>query len=224
MILCIDKVLTDDQLQRIRQTLDASDFRDGRKTAGWHARTVKRNQQASSQEPAIAALRDEVMQTLSAHTLFQIAARPRRMKPVMFSRYQQGMTYGNHVDDAVMPTPQGPMRTDLSFTIFLGDPDSYEGGELVTETTQGEQRFKLPAGSMILYPSSTLHRVDPVTQGQRLAAVGWLQSQVRQPEQREVLFDLDTTRRQIFERDGKTAEFDNISKSLANLLRMWAEI
>ncbi|MBR9771273.1 Fe2+-dependent dioxygenase [Halomonas sp. DP5N14-9] len=224
MILCIDKVLTDDQLQRIRQTLDASDFRDGRETAGWHARTVKRNQQASSQEPAIAALRDEVMQTLSAHTLFQIAARPRRMKPVMFSRYQQGMTYGNHVDDAVMPTPQGPMRTDLSFTIFLGDPDSYEGGELVTETTQGEQRFKLPAGSMILYPSSTLHRVDPVTQGQRLAAVGWLQSQVRQPEQREVLFDLDTTRRQIFERDGKTAEFDSISKSLANLLRMWAEI
>ncbi|KJZ06494.1 MULTISPECIES: Fe2+-dependent dioxygenase [unclassified Halomonas] len=224
MILCIDKVLTDDQLQRIRQTLDASDFRDGRETAGWHARTVKRNQQASSQEPAIAALRDEVMQTLSAHTLFQIAARPRRMKPVMFSRYQQGMTYGNHVDDAVMPTPQGPMRTDLSFTIFLGDPDSYEGGELVTETTQGEQRFKLPAGSMILYPSSTLHRVDPVTQGQRLAAVGWLQSQVRHPEQREVLFDLDTTRRQIFERDGKTAEFDSISKSLANLLRMWAEI
>lgn len=224
MILCIDKVLTDDQLQRICQTLDASDFRDGRETAGWHARTVKRNQQASSQEPAIAALRDEVMQTLSAHTLFQIAARPRRMKPVMFSRYQQGMTYGNHVDDAVMPTPQGPMRTDLSFTIFLGDPDSYEGGELVTETTQGEQRFKLPAGSMILYPSSTLHRVDPVTQGQRLAAVGWLQSQVRHPEQREVLFDLDTTRRQIFERDGKTAEFDSISKSLANLLRMWAEI
>ena len=224
MILCIDKVLTDDQLQRIRQTLDASDFRDGRETAGWHARTVKRNQQASSQEPAIAALRDEVMQTLSAHTLFQIAARPRRMKPVMFSRYQQGMTYGNHVDDAVMPTPQGPMRTDLSFTLFLGDPDSYEGGELVTETTQGEQRFKLPAGSMILYPSSTLHRVDPVTQGERLAAVGWLQSQVRQPEQREVLFDLDTTRRQIFERDGKTAEFDAISKSLANLLRMWAEV
>ena len=224
MILCIDKVLTDDQLQRIRQTLDASDFRDGRETAGWHARTVKRNQQASSQEPAIAALRDEVMQTLSAHTLFQIAARPRRMKPVMFSRYQQGMTYGNHVDDAVMPTPQGPMRTDLSFTIFLGDPDSYEGGELVTETTQGEQRFKLPAGSMILYPSSTLHRVDPVTQGQRLAAVGWLQSQVRHPEQREVLFDLDTTRRQIFERDGKTAEFDSISKSLANLLRIWGEI
>ena len=224
MILCIDKVLSGDQIQRIRQALDASDFRDGRETAGWHARTVKRNQQASSQEPAIAALRDEVMQTLSAHTLFQIAARPRRMKPVMFSRYQQGMTYGNHVDDAVMPTPQGPMRTDLSFTIFLGDPDSYEGGELVTETTQGEQRFKLPAGSMILYPSSTLHRVDPVTQGERLAAVGWLQSQVRQPEQREVLFDLDTTRRQIFERDGKTAEFDAISKSLANLLRMWAEV
>lgn len=224
MILCIDKVLSGDQLQRIRQALDASDFRDGRETAGWHARTVKRNQQASSQDPAIAALRDEVMQTLSAHTLFQIAARPRRMKPVMFSRYQQGMTYGNHVDDAVMPTPQGPMRTDLSFTLFLGDPDSYEGGELVTETTQGEQRFKLPAGSMILYPSSTLHRVEAVTQGERLAAVGWLQSQVRQPEQREVLFDLDTTRRQIFERDGKTAEFDAISKSLANLLRMWAEI
>lgn len=224
MILCIDQVLSNELLTRIRQTLGEARFRDGKETAGWHARTVKQNQQASGQDPAIASLRDDVMKTLANHTLFQIAARPRRMKPVMFSRYQQGMTYGNHVDDAVMPTPQGPMRTDLSFTLFLEEPAHYDGGELIMDTPQGEQRYKLPAGSMILYPSSTLHRVDPVTRGERLAAVGWLQSQVRQPEQREILFDLDTTRRQIFERDGKTANFDAISKSLANLLRMWADI
>ena len=117
----------------------------------------------------------------------------------------------------------GGIRTDVSFTLFLGDPASYDGGELVMEGTGGEQAYKLDAGSMILYPSGALHRVEPVTRGARLAAVGWAQSLVRDPGKREILFDLDTARRAIFRQQGKTAEFDLISKSTANLMRLWAE-
>ncbi|MGQ7249738.1 Fe2+-dependent dioxygenase [Halomonas sp. V046] len=224
MILCIDRVLSDPMVTRLRSALETIEFRDGKETAGWHARTVKHNQQADGRDPGLAELKETIGDTLARHTLFQIAARPRRMKPVMFSRYQRGMQYGSHVDDAVMPSPQGPMRTDLSFTIFLTPPEEYDGGELVTDTTVGEQSYKLAAGSMILYPSSTLHRVAEVTRGERLAAVGWLQSQVRDPGQREILFDLDTARRRLFEEHGKTDTFDALSKSLANLQRMWAEV
>ncbi|GAA0631511.1 Fe2+-dependent dioxygenase [Halomonas beimenensis] len=224
VILCIDQAISPELLSRVRATLAETDFRDGRETAGWHARTVKQNEQADGRRPEIAELRQEVAKALQANPLFQMAARPKRMKPLMFSRYQEGMTYGNHVDDAIMATPQGAMRTDLSFTLFLNDPDSYDGGELLVDSTAGEQTYKLPAGALILYPSSTLHRVEPVTRGERLAAVGWAQSQVRDPQQREILFDLDTTRRQEFEANGKTRTFDMLSKSLANLLRMWAEV
>jgi PKHD-type hydroxylase len=129
------------------------------------------------------------------------------------------MAYGTHVDDALM----GGMRTDISFTLFLSDPESYDGGELVTESHAGEQPFKLPAGSLVLYPSTTLHRVEPVTRGSRLAAVGWVRSLVRDPARRELLFDLDTARKALFDRDGKSPEFDLLSKCGANLLRMWAE-
>ena len=224
MILCIDQVIPTPLLSRVQATLADTTYRDGRETAGWHARTVKQNEQADGRLPQVVRLRKELESTLQRHPLFQMAARPRRMKPLMFSRYQEGMSYGNHVDDAIMATPEEAMRTDLSFTLFLNDPDSYTGGELVIDTTAGEQTYKLPAGALVLYPSSTLHRVDPVTRGQRLAAVGWAQSQVRDPQQREILFDLDTTRRQEFEAHGKTRTFDMLSKSLANLLRMWAEI
>ncbi|MCK2182904.1 Fe2+-dependent dioxygenase [Halomonas getboli] len=224
MILCIDQAIPPELLSHVRTTLADSEFRDGRETAGWHARTVKQNQQADGRRPEIAELRQDIAKALQAHPLFQMAARPKRLKPLMFSRYQPGMSYGNHVDDAVMAGPQGAMRTDLSFTLFLNDPDGYEGGELLMDTTAGEQTYKLPAGGLILYPSSTLHRVEPVTRGERLAAVGWAQSQVRDPQQREILFDLDTTRRQEFDANGKTRTFDMLSKSLANLLRMWAEV
>ncbi|NWN84224.1 MAG: Fe2+-dependent dioxygenase [Halomonas sp.] len=224
MILCIDQAISPELLSRIRITLNDAAFRDGRETAGWHARTVKHNQQADGRHPEIAELHTAVAKDLQANPLFQMAARPRRMKPMMFSRYREGMSYGNHVDDAVMGTPQGAMRTDLSFTLFLNDPDNYDGGELLIDSSAGEQTYKLPAGALILYPSSTLHRVVPVTRGERLAVVGWAQSQVRDSQQREILFDLDTTRRQEFEANGKTRTFDMLSKSLANLLRMWADI
>jgi len=224
MILCIADVLSAQTLGQIRETLAASAFRDGRETAGWHARTVKRNSQADGRQPDVQAMRQRVDEAIQASTLFQMSARPRRTKPVLFSRYEPGMDYGGHVDDAVMGQDGDALRTDIAFTLFLSDPESYEGGELVTDTTAGEQQYKLPAGSMVVYPASTLHRVAPVTQGERLAAVGWCQSQVRDPAQREVLFDLDTSRRRIFQEQGKTEDFDAITKSVANLLRMWAEV
>ena len=129
------------------------------------------------------------------------------------------MHYGSHVDDALM----GGMRTNVSFTLFLSDPKSYDGGALAIESTSGEESFKLAAGSLVAYPSTSLHRVTAVTRGARLAAVGWARSFIRDPARRELLFDLDTARRQLFARDGKSAEFDLVSRSLANLLRMWAE-
>lgn len=224
MILCIGEILSDEQLKRVRAALDNGRFDDGRKTAGWHARLVKNNEQMQMADDAARALRAEVEKALTEHPVFQMAVRPAKMTPPMFSRYRDGMTYGNHVDDPVMGRGPGRLRTDISFTLFLDDPDSYEGGELVTETTAGEQRYKLSAGSAVVYPSSTLHRVEPVSQGQRRVAIGWIQSTVRDPAQREVLFDLDTARRQLFEREGKTAEFDLLTKSLANLQRFWAEI
>lgn len=224
MILCIGEVLSREQLARVRSTLDDGRFEDGRKTAGWHARLVKNNEQMQVADETAQALRAEVENALTGHPVFQMAARPAKMTPILFSRYRDGMTYGNHVDDPVMGRGAGRIRTDISFTLFLDDPDSYDGGELVTDTTAGEQSYKLPAGSVVVYPSSTLHRVEPVTRGQRRVAIGWIQSTIRDPAQREVLFDLDTARRQLFEREGKTAEFDLLTKSLANLQRFWAEI
>jgi PKHD-type hydroxylase len=129
------------------------------------------------------------------------------------------MHYGSHIDDALM----AGMRTDVAFTLFLSEPDSYDGGELVIENSAGEDTVKLASGSLVAYPATTLHRVADVRRGVRLAAVGWARSFIRDPAQRELLFDLDTARREMFAREGKSAEFDLVSKSLANLIRMWAE-
>lgn len=224
MILCIGNVLNEGQLQALRQVLGQASFRNGKDTAGWHARLVKNNEQADSRDKQVTALRQTVGNALENNPVFQMSARPLRSTPVMFSRYRIGMTYGNHVDDPVMGSGPDKLRTDLSFTLFLSDPDSYEGGELVTDTSAGESSYKLPAGALVLYPSSTLHRVEPVSSGERLVAVGWIQSTIRDPGHREILFDIDTARRQLFDRDGKSREFDLLSKSLSNLQRMWAEI
>ena len=224
MILCVADVLSGDELARIQQWVQTAEFVDGKLTAGWHARLVKHNQQVDRKSGVHRELTQTVMAALKRNELFQMAARPKVIRPPLFSRYEVGMSYGTHVDNAVMNAPSQSMRTDLSFTIFLNSPDSYEGGELVIENTRGEEAIKLEAGSMVIYPSSTLHRVETVTSGRRLVAVSWIQSQVRSPEQREILFDLDTTRRSLFKQQGKTAEFDQLTKSLANLMRMWVEI
>ncbi|AFY88736.1 2OG-Fe(II) oxygenase [Chroococcidiopsis thermalis PCC 7203] len=221
MILCIGNILNPTELETTIAKLEMAEFVDGKATAGWHARQVKHNTQLPQGSPALAIVRDIIDAALQRHALFQMAVRPYIVRPVTISRYDIGMSYGTHIDNALMYDPL--MRSDVSMTIFLSDPTTYEGGELIIESTQGEVAFKLPAGSAIVYPSSTLHRVEAVTQGVRLAAVTWIQSLVRDPQQREILFDLDTARQTLFEASGKTPVFDLISKSHANLLRQWTE-
>jgi PKHD-type hydroxylase len=160
-----------------------------------------------------------IEQALLGHEVFIAAARPKRLVRLLISRYEPGMTYGTHVDDALM---EG-VRTDLSFTLFLSDPDSYEGGALVIEDSYGERPIRLPAGELILYPSTSLHRVEPLSSGVRLAAVGWVRSYIRDPARREVLFDLEMALRQVHAQEGKSAVFDTLVKSRTNLLRLWAE-
>jgi PKHD-type hydroxylase len=179
---------------------------------------VKNNLQAGN-DAALQKLREKLTAKIGEHPLFRMVARPKQLSPLILSRYEPGMAYGSHVDDAIM----GGMRSDVSFTLFLSDLDTYDGGALVIETSAGEEDVRLPAGSMVVYSSTTLHRVAEVTRGARLAAVGWARSFIRDPAQRELLFDLDTARQSLFQKQGKTAEFDLLSKTSANLLRMWAE-
>src|SRR5215213_11043110 len=203
MQIVIANVLSSDEIALVRETLARATFEDGRETAGFAARTVKNNRQAANDRKT-ETVRSLVEERILGNDLFTMAVRPKALTSVMFSAYEPGMHYGSHVDDALM---QG-MRTDVSFTLFLSGPDSYDGGELVIETSAGEQPFKLPAGFMIVYPSTTLHRVAPVEHGTRVAAVGWARSFVRNAEKREILFDLETARRDLFEREGKSGAFD----------------
>lgn len=217
MLFKIPAVLTGEELAELQATLAQAEFVDGKLTAGWYAKTVKNNLQlpgAKGQD-----LRSQIKTALEQNPLFQAAVRPKHIHSILLSRYNPGMSYGRHTDNALM----SGNRSDVSFTVFLNDPDEYEGGELVMEGADDEQGYKLKAGSAIVYPSSTLHRVDPVTTGTRLAAVGWVQSWVRDPAKRELLFDLDTVRRSLFAQQGKTNEVDLLSKSLTNLIRQWAE-
>jgi len=221
MILCIAEVLNADELVEVRRQLAAGSFVDGRQTAGWHAGLVKNNQQLES-GPVGRAAGAIVQKALLRHEVFRAGVLPHSLRPPLFSRSDIGQGYGPHVDDALMgDAPRG--RSDVSVTVFLSAPESYEGGELVMDTPGGELSYKLAAGSAVTYPSTSLHRVTPVTAGRREAAVTWVQSLVRAAEQREILFDLDRARRAIFEAQGKTPAFDAVTKSYANLLRLWAE-
>ena len=223
MIFSIEQIFSPDELAEIRQVLDRAEFVDGKLTAGWHAKLVKNNQQlknGTSQKE----LQAKVRASLLKNPLFQAAVRPKSIHSLLFSRYDEGMSYDTHVDNALMGGSSGLYRSDVSFTLFLSPPQDYDGGELVIEGVQSEQKYKLEAGSAIVYPSTTLHRVNPVTKGTRLVVVGWVQSTVRDVSDREILFDLETARRSIFAKSGKTAEFDLISKTMANLLRKWADL
>ena len=219
MILVIDNVLTDNDITKVVDKLNGMKFVEGTATAGWHAKLVKNNMQVDRTQLEYQPMNKSVTESIMRNGTFRMAARPRHITPLLFSRYRDSMEYGTHVDDPIMYN----LRSDISFTLFLTDPNSYDGGELVMETSSGEQPFKLKAGQMITYPSWTLHRVTPVTRGERIAAVGWCQSYVRDASQREILYDLDIARRGIFEREKKSREFDVISKSHANLLRMWTD-
>jgi PKHD-type hydroxylase len=217
MFLALQQVLKPGEVAALRAAAAALDFGDGRATAGRYVRDIKANDQARP-SPDLEAVQAKVSTALMAHPVFASAARPRAMTKLIVSRYREGQTYGMHVDDALMHG----VRTDLSFTLFLNDPESYEGGALVVADSAEERAFKLSAGDAILYPSSTLHRVEPVRAGTRLCVVGWVQSWIRSDEQREILFDLDRSIASLFEAGGKSELFDTLCKTRSNLLRMWA--
>ena len=222
MILCLADVLSAADLATIRRVLDKAAFQDGRETAGWHARAVKKNEQATPSAKTTQDTGERIAAALRANPVFSAGVQPRTIRPFLLSRYGEGMEYGPHVDDAIMGG-EARVRSDVSVTVFLSSPEDYDGGELVIESAGGEQSFKLPAGHAIAYPSTTLHRVEKVTRGTRLVAVTWVQSLVRDAGDREILFDLDQARRALFGQQGKTREFDLIAKSYANLLRKWSE-
>jgi len=218
MLLVIEKLLTAIEVQVLREAASGLQFDDGRKTAGRFAAEVKANDQAAP-SPELAAVLAKVETALAANALFRSAARPKALTRLILSRYRTGQTYGLHVDDALM----AGLRTDLSFTLFLAEPDAYDGGALIIEDTFEARAIKLNPGDLILYPSTTLHRVEPVTRGERLAVVGWAQSLIRRADQREILFDLDQAVETTFAAEGKSPLFDNLAKTRSNLLRMWAE-
>ena len=219
MMLVIEGLLSAPEVKVLREAAQNAAFEDGRKTAGRFAKSVKANDQAAA-SPERDVILAMVAASLQGNALFQSAARPRALTPLILSRYRQGQTYGTHVDDALM----GGMRTDLSFTLFLSDPDTYQGGALVIEDTLETREIKLSAGDLFLYPSTTLHLVQPVQSGERLAVVGWVNSLIRHAGQREILFDLDRSLNQIHAEQGKCAMFDLLAKTRSNLLRMWAEV
>lgn len=218
MLLVIEKLLTAIEVQVLREAASTLQFDDGRKTAGRFAAEVKANDQAAP-SPELAAVLAKVETALAGNALFRSAARPKALTKLILSRYRTGQTYGLHVDDALM----AGLRTDLSFTLFLAEPDSYDGGALIIEDTFEARAIKLNPGDLILYPSTTLHRVEPVTRGERLAVVGWAQSLIRRADQREILFDLGQAVETTFAAEGKSPLFDSLAKTRSNLLRMWAE-
>lgn len=194
-------------------------FEDGKKTAGVTAQKVKRNLQAKPTEASVKGAKSQIEKALMSHTVFRSAAQPLKFAKIMFSRYEPGMNYGAHVDDAFI----AGTRTDLSFTLFLSDPDSYQGGELVLSRLDGDETVKLPKGSLYLYPSTSVHHVAPVTSGTRLAAVGWVQSRVRQEEHRAILFDLACALKQLPGTQENSEARLRLLQAQNNLLRLWAD-
>ncbi len=223
MILVIKALEDADHLAAIAERIAMLEWRDGRETAGSVARQVKRNEQGAMNSPAGRALQDELSELVSDNVVVKAAAQPRRFSPVIISRTGVGGKYGAHVDNALMGRGAQRLRTDLSFTLFLTPPGEYEGGELVIHAAGMTQELKGEAGNLVLYPSGSIHEVKPVTKGTRIVCIGWIESTVADPAQREMLFDLENLRTALRQQlPAQSAELLTLDKTMANLLRMWA--
>ncbi len=224
MLLHIPEVFTKSQVTELRSALDTGTWADGANTAGPLAKLVKQNLQFSTESANYPALSQAVMSALERHPLLMAAALPQRLLPAMFNRYIGGNTYGNHVDNAIgLDSRNGErVRTDISITVFLSEPEDYEGGELIIEDTYGSHEVKLPAGDAIIYPSSSLHRVEPVISGERVASFLWAQSLVRDAWQRNMLFNLDMNLIKLRSQLGNTDEIVALTGHYHNLLRQWS--
>ncbi|MFT7722302.1 MAG: Fe2+-dependent dioxygenase [Roseateles sp.] len=228
MLLHVPAVLTRDEVAGLRERLDRADWADGRETVGAQGAQFKHNLQLPEASPVRAEAGRVVSAALERNPLYFSAALPTKVLPPRFNRYQGGGEYGFHVDGSVLvmgpPDARWHVRSDISCTLFLSDPDEYDGGELTVTDTYGEHEVKLPAGDMILYPSTSLHKVTPVTRGARVAAFFWVQSMVRLDWHRTMLFELDQTIQKLRARHGETPEAVALTSHYHNLLRLWAEV
>jgi PKHD-type hydroxylase len=225
MVVQIPEVLSAQQVAHARRRLDEAEWVDGRVTAGHQSKQVKDNQQLPEDHPVARELGDMIGESLSRNPLFLSAALPLRVFPPLFNRYQGGQSFGNHVDNAIRQASGGArLRTDLSATLFLAEPAEYDGGELLVEDTYGVHSVKLPAGHMVLYPSTSLHNVQPVTRGARIASFFWIQSMVRDDGKRTLLFDLDNAIRRVAGEIPESSGPVQLTAVYHNLLRRWAEM
>ena len=222
MILSFTEVINAEEHQALLAIVARAAFVDGRETAGGRLSAHKHNEQISRHAPEMTEVTQLVLGALKRHDAFRNATYPQQLHSVLVSRYRPGMEYGWHVDEAVMGDAV-PWRSDLSITLFLNAPAEYDGGELALESGSGQTLVKLPVRAMVCYPTGQLHRVQPVTRGERVAVIGWIQSLVRDSGAREALRDLSQARDQVYAREGKSHTFDLISKTHANLLRRWAQ-
>ena len=224
MLLVIPGILDSQKLSQVRSLLDRGQFVDGRLSAGKTAKRVKNNEELQSGARQMEQLNSLVMGSLVQHPLYQAAAMPYRVATPYYARYTRGMSYGDHVDDPVMGPPGGQYRSDVSTTVFLNGPDDYEGGELVIGTTYGDQSIKPEAGHAVIYPSSSLHHINEITSGERLVAVTWTQSMLRDPQQRDLVFKLYQARESLLESQPESEAATQVDHAYVNLMRMWSEL
>jgi PKHD-type hydroxylase len=225
MLLHIPNVLTARQVADMRKALEGAAWSDGKATAGYLSQRVKDNVQLPESDPVARRFGDAILDVLDRNQLFISAALPLKVVPPLFNRYSGGQSYGGHIDGAVRPVFGTPhrVRTDLSATLFLSPPEDYDGGELVIEDRVGTRRVKLAAGDMVLYPGTSVHRVEPVTRGVRLAAFFWIQSMVREEAKRDILFELDTALQQLGRDVVDHPSLVQIAGAYHNLLRQWSD-
>ena len=224
MLLVIPGVLDRQKLSQVRSLLDQGQFIDGRLSAGKTAKRVKHNEELQPGARQMEQLNSLVMGSLVQHPLFQAAAMPYRVATPYYARYTPGMSYGDHVDDPVMGPPGGQYRSDVSTTVFLNGPDDYVGGELVISAVYGDQSMKPAAGDAIIYPSSSLHHINEVTSGERLVAVTWTQSMLRDPDKRELVFQLYQARESLLQTQPDSEAATQVDHAYVNLVRMWSEL
>lgn len=226
MLYRIPAVLSAEQVAHFRKRMDAARWVDGNVTSGHQSAQAKVNEQLPEDSAEAKELGELVLQALGRSPYFFSAALPRQVFPPLFNRYGPGMTFGSHVDSAIRSHPTRPIRirTDLSATLFLAAPGEYDGGELLIEDMHGAQQVKLPAGDMVLYPATSVHKVAPITRGQRVGSFFWIQSMVRDDAQRALLFDLDMAIIRLTEEAPKSPSLVSLTGTYHNLLRMWAEV
>ena len=224
MLTHIKGILDQNQLAAAHKLIATGKYSDGSSSAGMAARRVKHNEELALSQAHMSDLNNLVMNSLVNHPVYRSAALPLRIAAPYYAHYTKGMSYGEHVDDPIMGQGSELYRSDISITIFLNSPDDYDGGELVIQTSFGEQQIKLPAGDAVLYPSSSTHRVAAVSRGERLVAVSWVQSLVQEPERRALLHDMNQARETLLRDKPDAEETRQVNQSYVNLVRMWSDI